>query len=138
MEQQTTDKERAVEAKFLDDKRKLGDNPAAGKAIAAVLLKKHQRDPKNFDLTKIAAATADYTGAEMDAVITEALFNGFGDNVREITTDDVVAAAASIIPLSKTAAEKIESIRKWGEGRARPASLAPQQKQQQSSRKLKI
>jgi len=116
------------------------DLPHAGEreAIAAVLLKKHQRDPKNFDLTKIAAATADYTGAEMDAVITESLFNGFGDNVREITTDDVVTAAASIIPLSKTASEKIESIRKWGEGRARPASLAPQQKQQQSSRKLKI
>lgn len=90
--------------------------------IAAVLIKKIGRDPKNFNLKEIAKATDKYTGAEMEAVCTEALFRAFDDNGREVETKDIVESAPDVIPISKTMAEKIEAIRKWGEGRARPAS----------------
>jgi SpoVK/Ycf46/Vps4 family AAA+-type ATPase len=105
--------------------------------IAKVVLKRVKRDPKKFDLAKIAAATDTFTGAEIEACVTEALFSAF-DNDREVSTADVIAAAGNMIPISKMMAEKIEAIRKWGEGRARPASLpqaaAPQEK---SARKIK-
>ena len=105
--------------------------------IANVLLKKMKRDPKKFDLSKIAQATEGYTGAEMEAVVTESLFQAF-DADREVATDDIVAAAASVVPLSKMMAEKIDAIRKWGEGRARPASLSPAAAPATSTRKIKV
>jgi SpoVK/Ycf46/Vps4 family AAA+-type ATPase len=105
--------------------------------ITSVILKRFKRDPKKFDLVKIAEATNDCTGAEIEAVVSEALFHAF-DAGREIETDDILAAAKNLIPLAKTAAEKIEAIRKWGEGRARQASKPPQVKEQQSGRKLKV
>jgi len=114
------------------------DLPHAGEreAIADVLLRRYDRDPQNFDIQKIVAATADYTGAEMDTCIAEAMYNAF-DEGKEVTTEHILAAATAIVPLSKTAAERVEAIRKWGENRARPASK-PQQKQQTTTRKLKI
>jgi len=106
--------------------------------IAAVHLKKFGRDPKKFDLPNIAKATKDYTGAEMEAVFTEAMFQAF-DQEHEVTTDDITKAAESIIPLSKMMAEQIERIRKWGEGRARPASSNESSKTKTTSkRKLNL
>jgi len=105
--------------------------------VAAVVIKKLKRDPKNFDLSKIAAATQNFTGAEIEAVVSESLFAAFDDNAREITTADVVSAASNIIPIAKTMSEKIEAIRRWGEGRARPAA-APQQQTQSTTRKLTV
>lgn len=105
--------------------------------IAAVILNKLKRDTKKFDLAKIAEATKDYTGAEIEAVITEAMFQAF-DLEREVTAEDIINAASSIIPISKMMAEKIEAIRKWGEGRARPASSSSQQQQKPTTRKLKV
>ena len=106
--------------------------------ISAVIIKKLGRDPSKFDLTKIAQATVDYTGAEIEAVVNESLFLGYADNKREINTDDIVNAAKTVIPISKTMAEKITAIRKWGEGRARQASLPAVQQTVSSNRKLKI
>lgn len=89
--------------------------------IAAVVLKKLKRDPKNFDLVKIAEATPEFTGAEIEACCVDALYSAF-DVSKEVTTEDIVAAAANVVPIAKVMAEKIEAIRSWGESRARPAS----------------
>jgi ATP-dependent 26S proteasome regulatory subunit len=89
--------------------------------IASVLLKKINRDPAKFNLADIAKAAEGYTGAEIEAVITEALFKAFEQD-KEVDTKDIIACTSDVIPLSKTMPEKIEAIRKWGEGRARPAS----------------
>lgn len=106
--------------------------------ISAVVIRKLGRDPSKFDLTRIAQATQDYTGAEIEGTITESLYIGFDDNERPITTDDVVQAAKTVIPISKTMAEKIETIRKWGNGRARQASIPAQISTVTSNRKLKV
>jgi hypothetical protein len=42
--------------------------------------------------------------------------------MRTITTDDLLAAVATVTPLSKTAGEKISRLREWAKGRARPAN----------------
>lgn len=69
----------------------------------------------------IAQVTAGFTGAEIAALVPEALYAAFADSAREITTDDLIKAASVIVPLSKTASEKIEALRDWAKGRARPA-----------------
>jgi len=46
----------------------------------------------------------------------------FADGGREITAPDLIAAAATVVPLAKTAAEKIAKLRAWAAGRARSAT----------------
>jgi AAA+ superfamily predicted ATPase len=100
------------------------DIPHAGERehIAEVVLKKLGRDPGLFDLEAIAKASEGFTGAEIEAAASEALYHAF-DAGRPMCTHDLVAAAERLIPLSKTMAEKIDEIRRWGRERARPASL---------------
>ncbi len=90
--------------------------------IFSIHLKKRKRDPKNFDLEKLAERTVGYSGAEIEQVVVAALFKAFGDGPREVTTEDMVAVILESIPLSVTMREGIERLREWAETRARPAS----------------
>jgi hypothetical protein len=92
--------------------------------IAATTLRQYKRDPERFDLKAIARVTSAFTGSEVAQLIPDALFVAFNDGERELTTEDVTAAASEVVPLSKTAAEKIERLRAWGKANARPASVA--------------
>jgi SpoVK/Ycf46/Vps4 family AAA+-type ATPase len=72
---------------------------------------------------EVAAAAVDFTGAELAALIPEALYAAFADGERPISTADLVAAAGATVPLARTASEKIAKLREWAKGRARPASV---------------
>jgi SpoVK/Ycf46/Vps4 family AAA+-type ATPase len=91
-------------------------------AILTATLGQYNRTSASIDAAVIAAATQGFTGAEIAALVPDALFAAFADGERTITTTDLVTAAATVAPLSKTAAEKIEGLRTWAKGRARPAS----------------
>ena len=71
---------------------------------------------------EIARATVGFTGSEIAAVVPEAMFNAFSDGQREINTGDLLAIANGIVPLSKTASEKIVKMREWAAALALPAS----------------
>ena len=73
-------------------------------------------------MATLVDATEGFTGAEIAACVPDALFAAFADSGREIDRDDLLAAAATVVPLSKTAAEKIDRLRQWAQGRARPAT----------------
>jgi MoxR-like ATPase len=98
--------------------------------ILAAALRAHGRDGKELHITtlpevaEIVAATEGFTGSEIAALIPDALFAAFADDKREIETDDILDAAKTVVPLSKTMAEKIEKMRAWAEGRARKATSA--------------
>ena len=64
----------------------------------------------------------EFTGAEVAAVVPDALRAAFRDGARDICLADLEKASATVVPLSKTAADKLKSLREWAEGRARPAS----------------
>jgi hypothetical protein len=91
-------------------------------AVIAAALRQHGRDVKSIDLGAVAGATVDFTGAEIAALVPEAMFTAFADGERAITTADLVSAARGTVPLSKTASEKIAKLREWAKGRARNAS----------------
>lgn len=85
-------------------------------------LKAHGRGLAPIDFPAVADATEGFTGAEIAALVPDSLYAAFADGAREITTQDLLAAASVVVPLSKTSAQKIEALRAWGQGRARLAT----------------
>jgi len=90
--------------------------------IVAAALRQRRRSPDLVDLDEAAAFTEGFTGAEISALIPDALFTAFADGMRNICTDDLRAAAATVVPLAKTASERLDALRTWAKGRARYAS----------------
>ncbi|MEO0768241.1 MAG: AAA family ATPase [Cyanobacteria bacterium J06649_4] len=76
----------------------------------------------SYDLTRLAYETPDFSGAEIEQAIIEAMHIGFSQN-RDFTSDDVLEAVSQIIPLARTAQQQIEALQSWAaDGRARLAS----------------
>lgn len=75
-----------------------------------------------YDLPRLAYETPDFSGAELEQSIIEAMHLGFSQN-RDFTTDDILEAASQIIPLARTAQEQVEFLQDWAaSGKARLAS----------------
>lgn len=96
--------------------------PSERKAIMAAALREHDRS-ETVDLDKIARETKQYTGAEIAALVSDALFTAFNDGERPIDTMDIIEATEHVHPLAVTAQEKFDKLRAQFATRARPASL---------------
>ena len=96
--------------------------------VLRAALRQHGRDPIGLaedgddGLEAFVRATQGFTGAEIAAIVPDALFVAFADGERAISMADLIAAARSVVPLSKTAADKLDKLREWAKGRARFAS----------------
>jgi len=92
--------------------------------IITVHLRKRRRDPARFDVRRLAMECDGYTGAEIEQAVVDAMYTAFADE-RDIGTEDIIAAIARTVPLSKSQREVIERLRAWlREGRAQSASFA--------------
>ena len=70
----------------------------------------------------MAYETPDFSGAEIEQTLIEAMHIGFSQN-RDFSVDDVLEAASQIIPLARTAKEQINFLQEWAAaGKARLAS----------------
>jgi SpoVK/Ycf46/Vps4 family AAA+-type ATPase len=77
---------------------------------------------KQYDLDRLAYETPDFSGAEIEQTLVEAMHLGFSQN-REFTTEDILEAASQMVPLARTARDQIEALQAWAAaGKARPAS----------------
>lgn len=94
-------------------------------AVLKAALRSFNRDPSGVDFAALAKITDGFTGSEIAALVPDAMFAAFADKGREIGTADLIAAAKTVAPLSRMADGKIDKLRAWAQGRARPAS-APQ------------
>jgi AAA+ superfamily predicted ATPase len=90
--------------------------------VLTAALRAFGRSVETIDVRTIARACDGYTGAELAALIPDALFVAFADGERDLTTNDLLQAARAVVPLSKTAGEKIARLHEWAKGRARPAN----------------
>lgn len=63
-----------------------------------------------------------YTGAELEAVVKQAMFDAFSDGKRPFTVKDIEQAIGVTVPLIKTKAAEIEALRKWANNKARAAN----------------
>jgi SpoVK/Ycf46/Vps4 family AAA+-type ATPase len=97
--------------------------PSEREEILAIHLRQRDRDPSDFDLVQVAAATDGFSGAELEEVVIAGLYEAFGDR-RPLNTTDLLTAAEQTVPLSTTMKEQVAGLRRWAEGRARAASSA--------------
>ncbi|MFB2923753.1 MULTISPECIES: AAA family ATPase [Aerosakkonema] len=93
------------------------------KAIFAVHLSRlRPHNLQNYDLDRLAYETPDFSGAEIEQSLIEAMHIGFSQN-RDFTIDDILEAASQIVPLARTAQEQIQFLQEWAAaGKARLAS----------------
>ena len=89
--------------------------------ILRIHLQKKQRTVDDFDVELLAKESEEFSGAEIEECINLALFKAFSQG-RDIITMDILASIQSIVPLSKTMKEHIDSLRLWAKDRAKPAS----------------
>lgn len=90
-------------------------------AIWAIQIAKYKRDPERFDLKALAWDSDGLTGAEIEQVVIEALYQCFADN-REVDQASVEAGLAGSVPLATTMAERIGTLREWARTRASAAT----------------
>lgn len=93
------------------------------KAILSVHLSRlRPHNLQHYDLERLAYEIPDFSGAEIEQTLIEAMHIGFSQN-RDFTTDDIIEAASQIIPLARTAQEQIQFLQDWAAaGKARLAS----------------
>ena len=90
--------------------------------VLSIHLARHGRDPLQFDLEQLAVASERLTGAELEQVVTAALYGAFSA-ARELTDADLLRAIEETVPIYETYEERIKDLRDWARGRARPASV---------------
>jgi SpoVK/Ycf46/Vps4 family AAA+-type ATPase len=98
--------------------------PAAAEReqIFGIQIARVGRDPKKFDLKKMAADSIDFSGREIRKIVGAALSRAFADDRREPTTADLISIIGDFTPLAKTMADDINRRRERLKGVARLAS----------------
>ncbi|MEO1182528.1 MAG: AAA family ATPase, partial [Cyanobacteria bacterium J06636_28] len=77
---------------------------------------------KSYDTSRLAYETPDFSGAEIEQAIIEAMHIGFSQN-RDFTVDDILEAASQLVPLARTAKDQVDALLAWAaSGKARMAS----------------
>lgn len=94
-------------------------------AIWRIKLNAVGRKADDYSPDMLAHATENFTGAEIEACVTEALYTAF-DAERQIELRDLVDATDRITPLYETYKSRIEATRKWAATRCRMASDSDQ------------
>jgi hypothetical protein len=103
-------------------------NLSERKAIFAIQLERHKQDPAKLDIDRLGSAANGFSGAEIDAAVQTAMYAAYAAK-SPLTTEAVLEALGSTVPLSTTRAEQIQALRAWAAQRAVPASLPDKRKQ---------
>ena len=89
-------------------------------AIIAIHLQRRRVDPAGFDLEELAAATAGFSGAEIETVIVSSLYRTVAEG-GDLQQSHLRAEVAAVVPLSVARAEEVARLRAWAATRAVPA-----------------
>lgn len=124
---------------------------AERREIIDIHLRRTKRDPENYDLDRLTALTGPerlgtgiaLTGAEIAAWVNETLIHAFHrasheGGPRDVTMDDLEAAAESLVPLARLRREEIEQMRRWADSHALKASTVPDDAAEKRGRALDI
>jgi SpoVK/Ycf46/Vps4 family AAA+-type ATPase len=106
------------------------DLPSAAerKQIFSIQLTKRKRNPAAYDLDRVAEAAKGFSGAEIESAVQTALYAAFSRDgacpvspaasKQDLSTEDLLTALSSTVPLSVTRAEEIAQLRAWAKDRA--------------------
>jgi SpoVK/Ycf46/Vps4 family AAA+-type ATPase len=99
--------------------------------IIKIHLQKKDRNPDNYNICKLAEKSKGFSGAELEEVVKEALFQAYDaayylqDPERNLQDEDMISAISKTFPLAKTMYEPINDMRQWAKSRAVAASKEP-------------
>jgi ATPase family associated with various cellular activities (AAA) len=82
-------------------------------AIFRVHLAKRALVPEDFDLDVLAEKSEQFSGAEIEGAVGDAVLEAFIDGDRPAVTKDVIKAIGSITPTAEMMKSKIDEIREW-------------------------
>jgi SpoVK/Ycf46/Vps4 family AAA+-type ATPase len=91
------------------------------KDIFKIHLEKRKRNPKDFNLDKLADMTKEFAGSEIEEIIISGLYDAFDQDV-DLKQEFLENTIKTMVPLSKTMGDQIKNIREWAKIRARKAS----------------
>lgn len=97
-------------------------NTAERRAIWDIHLSKRGRVPADFVTADLIAKSEGMSGAEIEACVIGGLYRAFSEGV-PLSLCHLLEEISETVPLAKTAADKINALRQWAVGKARPASL---------------
>jgi hypothetical protein len=95
--------------------------PDERKSIFSIHLKLRKQDVATFDLDTLAAVSDGFSGAEIEQAVISSLYRSLHKKER-LTTELIVHALASTVPLSTTRREDIEALRRTAAGRFTPVA----------------
>jgi len=104
-------------------------NTEERREIFSVHIRKRKCVPAEFDLDLLAKKSEGYVGAEIEQTITDAMYRAFNEDMRRMTTEDILTCMKAQVPLAISQRENIAVLRAYlAEGRAIPASKAAPQR----------
>lgn len=86
------------------------------KEIFSVVIKKYDRDPKNFNLKALVNGSEGFTGAEIEEVFKDALYKAF-DADQEVNDSCLAEVLAEFIPFATSHEEDLKHMRKQAQGK---------------------
>lgn len=89
--------------------------------IFRIHISKRGRNPKDFDIEKLAGDCEGFSGAEIEQIIVDSLITAYSRG-RDMDQKIVEEVQRRTVPLSKTYEESIKELRLWSRNRARNAS----------------
>jgi SpoVK/Ycf46/Vps4 family AAA+-type ATPase len=93
---------------------------AARANIFSIHLARRKRDPKKYNVARLAQAAEGFSGAEIEQAVVSALFAAYAEKV-EVAERHIEAEVRSTRPLSVLLAERVASLRAWAKDRCVPA-----------------
>jgi adenylate kinase family enzyme len=105
--------------------------------VFRIHLVKRGRNAAKFDLEGLAAASRDFSGAEIEEAINSGLYDAFYAKT-ELTNEHVLTALGQTVPLARTMDEQINRLRSWADGRARNASVARDGQKASTARRMEL
>jgi SpoVK/Ycf46/Vps4 family AAA+-type ATPase len=67
-----------------------------------------------FELSLLSQLSKDFSGAEIEQVIIEAMRLGFNEK-REFTNEDILISIQNLIPLARTKSKELNALKEWSE-----------------------
>jgi SpoVK/Ycf46/Vps4 family AAA+-type ATPase len=95
-------------------------DPATRAEAFRIHLVRRELDPERYDLAALAAASAGFSGAEIEQAIVSALYSAYGADAK-LDQPRLLAALRDTRPLSVLMAEKVSALRDWARERCVPA-----------------
>jgi SpoVK/Ycf46/Vps4 family AAA+-type ATPase len=106
-------------------------------SIYKIHIERRKRDASNYDLALLSKNSENFTGAEIEATIEDALFNSFYEGV-ELENRHILKSISETNPQNNIESEDMIRIKEWMKNRARPVSNSEENLEEPSRKKTNL